>query len=84
MLRRAQKLAIVTILLGFLCEPAVAETGFEKSIEASSQSFSMKQNIRSAVGTSADREASKPSISEVSITKPSEVPMKPLRSTSQK
>jgi len=47
----------------------VTAKGHEDWIDASSLQWGVGRAISSAVGTSADREASKPSISEVSITK---------------
>jgi len=47
----------------------VTAKGHEEWIDASSLQWGVGRAISSAVGTSADREASKPSISEVSITK---------------
>ena len=47
----------------------VTAKGHEKWIDVSSLQWGVGRAISSAVGTSADREASKPSISEVSVTK---------------
>ena len=47
----------------------VTAKGHEGWIDASSLQWGVGRAISSSVGTSADREASKPSISEVSITK---------------
>ena len=47
----------------------VTAKGHEQWIDCSSLQWGVGRAISSAVGTSADREASKPSISEVSITK---------------
>jgi len=47
----------------------VTAKGHEDWIDCSSMQWGVGRAISSAVGTSADREASKPSISEVSITK---------------
>ena len=47
----------------------VTAKGHEGWIDCSSLQWGVGRAISSAVGTSADREASKPSISEVSITK---------------
>ena len=47
----------------------VTAKGHEDWIDASSLQWGVGRAISSAVGTSADREASKPSISEVSVTK---------------
>ena len=47
----------------------VTAKGHEKWIDVSSMQWGVGRAISSSVGTSADREASKPSISEVSVTK---------------
>ena len=47
----------------------VTAKGHEEWVDVSSLQWGVGRAISSAVGTSADREASKPSISEVSITK---------------
>ena len=47
----------------------VTAKGHEEWIDVSSMQWGVGRAISSAVGTSADREASKPSISEVSVTK---------------
>ena len=47
----------------------VTAKGHEQWIDVSSMQWGVGRAISSAVGTSADREASKPSISEVSVTK---------------
>jgi len=47
----------------------VTTKGHEDWIDVSSLQWGVGRAISSAVGTSADREASKPSISEVSVTK---------------
>ena len=47
----------------------VTAKGHEDWIDVSSVQWGVGRAISSAVGTSADREASKPSISEVSVTK---------------
>ena len=47
----------------------VTAKGHEDWIDVSSMQWGVGRAISSAVGTSADREASKPSISEVTITK---------------
>jgi len=47
----------------------VTASGHEDWIDAGSLQWGVGRAISSSVGTSADREASKPSISEVSITK---------------
>jgi len=47
----------------------VTAKGHEEWIDCSSVQWGVGRAISSAVGTSADREASKPSISEVSVTK---------------
>ncbi|MDH3325454.1 MAG: type VI secretion system tube protein Hcp [Gammaproteobacteria bacterium] len=47
----------------------VTAKGHEDWIDCSSMQWGVGRAISSSVGTSADREASKPSISEVSITK---------------
>jgi len=47
----------------------VTAKGHEKWIDVGSLQWGVGRAISSAVGTSADREASKPSISEVSVTK---------------
>jgi len=47
----------------------VTAKGHEEWIDVSSVQWGVGRAISSAVGTSADREASKPSISEVSVTK---------------
>jgi len=47
----------------------VTAKGHEEWIDVSSLQWGVGRAISSAVGTSADREASKPSISEVSVTK---------------
>ncbi|MDH3325453.1 MAG: type VI secretion system tube protein Hcp [Gammaproteobacteria bacterium] len=47
----------------------VTAKGHEEWIDVSSMQWGVGRSISSSVGTSADREASKPSISEVSITK---------------
>jgi len=50
-------------------EGKVTATGHEKWIDVGSLQWGVGRAISSSVGTSADREASKPSISEVSVTK---------------
>ena len=47
----------------------VTSKGHEEWIDVNSMQWGVGRAISSAVGTSADREASKPSISEVSVTK---------------